>query len=154
MPLPLSDSACNRPVKAAICSWRTKAVSLALARRQFRAGAQLLIRFLVLWRLLLDHPAHEDCASDFPHLLREHAERLEDGVVQLRVRAVAGALGSSLLQRARASHRHVVLRPSRLRLDVFSSPFLPVLLSICRGSFARDRFHWHRQRFRHWSTNE
>ena len=23
------------------------------------------------------HPAHEDCASDFPHLLREYAERLD-----------------------------------------------------------------------------
>ena len=53
--------------------WRTEAVTLSLGRRQFRAGAQLLFRFLVLWRLLLDHPAHEDCASDFPHLLREHA---------------------------------------------------------------------------------
>ena len=57
------------------------AVSLALGRRQFRVGAQLLFRFLVLWRLLLDHPAHEDCGSDFSHLLREYAECLEDGVV-------------------------------------------------------------------------
>ena len=73
--------------------WQTKAVTLSLGRRQFRVGAQLLFRFLLLWRLLLDHPAHEDCASDFPHLLREDAERLEDGVVQLRVRALVGALG-------------------------------------------------------------
>ena len=61
--------------------WRTEAVTLALGRRQCRVGAQLLFRCLELWRLLLDHPAHEDCASNFPHLLREHAERLEDGVV-------------------------------------------------------------------------
>ena len=60
--------------------WRTEAVTLALSRRKFRVSAQLLFRFLVLWRLLLDHPAHEDCASHFPHLLREHAERLEDCV--------------------------------------------------------------------------
>ena len=60
-------------------------MTLALGRRQFRVGAQLLFRFLVLWRPLLDHPAHEDCASDFPHLLREHAERLVDGVVSLPV---------------------------------------------------------------------
>ena len=114
--------------------WRTEAVSLALGRRQFRVGAQLLFRFLVLWRLLLDHPAHEDCASDFPHLLREHAERLEDGVVKLRVRTLVGALGRSLLPRARAPHRHVVLRPSRLRFDVCSSPFLPLSRIFCQRS--------------------
>ena len=72
--------------------WRTKAVSLSLGRRQFRVSAQFLFRFLLLWRLLLDHPAHEDCASDFPHLLREYAERLQDSIVQLRVRALVGAL--------------------------------------------------------------
>ena len=91
-------------------------MTLALGRRQFRVGAQLLFRFLVLWRLMLEHPAHEDSASDFPHLLGEHAERLEDGVVQLRVRALVGALGRSLLPRARAppSPR----RPSSLQVAI------------------------------------
>ena len=38
--------------------WTTEAVTLSLGRCQFREGAQLLFRFLVLWRFLLDHPAH------------------------------------------------------------------------------------------------
>ena len=106
--LPLSDSACNRPVKNR-CPWRTEAVSLALGRRQFRVGAQLLFRFLALGCLLLDHPAREDGASDFPHLLTEYAERLE-----------VGSFASVLLLAPLADPFYVVLCPSRLLFDVFS----------------------------------